>query len=99
MNCKPGDIAIVVRTGKYTTGMLDKIIRVIARGPDVSRVPGLDLDITATWVYEPILKSDFGSDVLYANDSCLRPINGGPIDAKENDALFSTNPIVRKEPA
>lgn len=85
MNCKPGDLAIVVRTGPKSVGCLGAVIRVTKLGTNpTGRGPA--------WEYKPTLRNADGEPILWANDSCLRPIRDPGDDAQDESFRWAPAP-------
>lgn len=89
MNCKPGDLAVIVVTGSNTKNNLGRIVKVLERAPDGTLVPGIPHDPRIRWVYEPKLKNERGDGISYVNDCCLRPIRPGDISDEEVRDLYA----------
>lgn len=92
MNCKPGELAIIVMCPRGTEHLRGKIIRVTTLAEPSSQATGYSVDTTACWKYEgPILKTSRGFPVMVVNDCCLRPLRGGEIeqqtDAKQHQLI------------
>jgi hypothetical protein len=84
MNCKPGELAIIVMCPRGTEHLRGKIIRVTKLAKPSDQATGYFVDTTACWEYEgPILKTSRGFPVMVVNDCCLRPLRGGDIEQSE----------------
>ncbi len=70
LRCKPGDLAVVVRTGPNMRCFLGKIIR-------VKEV--VWFTSTPSWITDPPMLID-GKPLLF-NDFCLRPVRGDELPA------------------
>ncbi len=76
MNCKPGDLAVVVKSAAGNEGKIVRCIRLLGRGVTVGPLG----DTFADWIWEidsqlPDWSGGMGRDI---HDSALRPI-------REND--------------
>lgn len=90
MNCKPGDLAIVVR-GAKSGGRIVRCIRLVSMGAIMLTKCGRPVQLTG-WT-EPVWALDgwvvfeiapYGEvEVPAAADSCLRPIRDPGDDAKD----------------
>jgi hypothetical protein len=97
MNVKQGDLAVVkMARNPANLGRYVHVVK-LSEFQWVNYPEGRRYGVV--WDVEPALIAHDGTPTSACLDEYLRPINGGHIDAKENDALFSTNPIVRKETA
>jgi hypothetical protein len=92
MNCKPGDLAVVVRAGPLTQDFLGRLVTVKRPGPDLF-VDGI---VYASWEYEPELRNSVGV-VQAIEDACLRPIRDPGDDAR--DQTLNWLPAPTKETA
>ena len=71
MNCKPGDLAVIVMAGPKTQHHLGKIVRVVSAHTGRS----VKLRDLPHWDYvEPKLKHLDGTEIDWIHDMCLRPI-------------------------
>ena len=93
LRCKVGDLAVIVRTGRGTANLLGRIVRLVARGPNQPQAPGIPYDTTATWLYEPSLKSARGLVVDYMNDGCLRRLR--PDDGEDEVLRLTGKPATQ----
>ena len=86
MNCKPGDLAIIVRTGKKTRLLLGRVIKVlkVQQGWPLNG----DYSTVDCWTYEPPMFMDGGTPLTFANDCCLRPIRPQADDATDESAAW-----------
>ena len=64
MNCKPGDLAVIVNTAAWNQKYLGRFVRIIKAGPTLPFGP--------TWEVENLPGG------LYCEDSALRPIRDQP---------------------
>lgn len=85
MNCKPGDLAVVVRTRKSTENCLGKFITVHK------------LNLLGHWEYSPILLGVNEQFIHFAEDAALIPIRNHPDDAIDEVLAITGKPM--KEPA
>ena len=90
MNCKPGDLAVIVESSAGNEGKIVRCIRVsqwkALLGPngDVSGV---------VWEIEPPVPGWLdGSPTAFALDQCLRPIRDPGDDAKDETLAWLTVP-------
>ena len=65
MNCRKGDLAMVVRTAQWNERFLGRIVRCVDLCRDTT-VP--------TWTTDPPIM--VGMNVLYAEDEALKPLRG-----------------------
>lgn len=73
MNCRPGDLAIIVRVGPATGAHLGKIVRVLTLTEGFTGLPA--------WRFEsdrPLYRTDWHKPLEFVEDHCLRPIRGLP---------------------
>lgn len=69
MNCKPGDLAVLVRSDAGNEGKIVTCVKYVGFVP--------------TWRYNDLWEIDrglldnFGEISKYASDSCLKPLRGG----------------------
>ena len=81
MNCKPGDLAIVVMCPPGTEHLRGKIIRLTTLARPSEQTNGYSMDTTACWNYEgPRLKTKKHKTIMVVNDCCLRPIRGDELN-------------------
>lgn len=84
MNCKPGDLAVMVKSGAGNEGRILTCIRFIGR---VSGYEGSDY-----WEVDKALTSKFGDKTRIARDSQLRPIRPQSDDATDEMVLIAGKP-------
>lgn len=91
MNCKPGDLAIVVHTTRGE--QVGRIVRCVdlVRGLRFADIGTLD-----AWITEPMLMNRFGE--APCPDAWLRPIRPGDISDEEVRDLYLPKPP-EKQPA
>lgn len=91
MNCKPGDLAIVVRSYAGNEG---KIVRCLKLAPGITRalLPNGDFEVGAIWEIDRPLKSWAGCSDKFAPDSSLRPIRDPGDDAVDETLLRLPSP-------
>ena len=77
MNCKPGDLAWIVRVGPRTQRLLGRMVKVIS----------LDHSTVApAWEYEGALMEDGGRwKLAFLEDCCLKPHRPGDLHETEGD--------------
>lgn len=104
MNCKPGDLAMIVRSdgwGKYgeiAKLLFGRIVRVVDLGPPANPST-CHSDIV--WRFETPLKVQFEGKQYVANgihDSCLKPIRPNAIDVQDESKAWLP-PVPTKEHA
>ncbi len=84
MNCKPGDLAIIVMCPRGTEHLRGKILRLTTLAAPQRQHPGFAIDTTAAWHYEgPTLRTRCGSTIEVVNDCCLRPIRADDREADD----------------
>lgn len=93
MNCKPGDLAVIVMCPHGTEHLRGKIIRVTTLAEPRTEAPGSyqRTDYHARWHYEgPRMRTRMGIPVEMVNDCCLRPLRGdeAPADEVKQPELF-----------
>lgn len=81
MNCKPGDVAIVVRSKAGHEGKVVTCIRFVG---NASGYKGDDY-----WLVDRALPSIYGDTTPVLRDSCLRPIRPGDISDEEVRDLYA----------
>lgn len=91
MNCKPGDLAVVVGrceiSGDYLIGRIFRVTTFYRDDEDV------------VWEYEgPRLETPWGELLAVADDN-LRPIRDPGDDATDETLLWKPVPVTEKEPA
>lgn len=89
MNCKPGDLAIVVRAegwglaGRVSQKLLGAIVRVVRLAPPSER---FQCTADLVWKFEEPIKVELDGKTYWADgidDSCLRPIRDPGDDAQD----------------
>lgn len=91
MNCKPGDLAIVVKSTCGNEGKIVRCLGLIGKS-HTFRNPDGSLDVCGKWQIDRPLKNYGGVMVLYANDSALRPIRDPGDDAVDETLLRLPSP-------
>lgn len=89
MNCKPGDLAIVIRSARGKT--IGKIVRCIR----LSRHYGLRQP-DGSIIYGPVWETDtkgVSVDHTLRLDACLRPIRDPGDDATDESLLWKPSPV------
>ena len=89
MNCRPKDLAIVVRG--FPASNRDRIIRVLTIDVDVSAVMHAPM-----WRYEGTLDGPLGGRATCISDACLRPIRDPGDDAVDETLIYAGDPQVRE---
>lgn len=87
MNCKPGDLALIVRTNKDHTDCLGTIVLVGA-----SYVVDDIAQWFITWPGQKP-KSCNATKTQYAPDSCLKPVSGLPLDEEVPVEVIISNEV------
>lgn len=77
MNCKQGDLAIVVRSCAGNEGKIVRCLEWIGCAPEDDLMDSKYVDC---WRTDVGLKTAWGLVVYYAKDSWLRPIRGDLLD-------------------
>ncbi len=72
MNCKPGDLAVFVRSSAGNEGKIVRVVRLHKRQATIG--PGNVLRPGIVWLIEPKMPAWDGSLSAGAHDSNLRPI-------------------------
>lgn len=82
MNCKPGDLAVVVRAAEHAKNCIGKLITV-------------EKTVSGThWRYSPMLyRATDGLPINYVEDECLRPIRNHPDDAVDEMLVITGKPV------
>lgn len=101
MNCKPGDLAVVVKSWAGNEG---RIVRVIRLCPKTSKNPNIDSRgiLTAPepyWVIDQALPDFEGTLGKTFADSQLRPIRDPGDDAQDETLSWLPVPSTEKEAA
>jgi len=85
LNCKPDDLAVIVRTHASKGDLLGRIVRVKELREEITAGMG------PTWTYEPQLVATDGRKIFRVNDCALRPIRDPGDDAV--DETLINNPV------
>lgn len=96
MNCKPGDLAVIVMAPRGAEHLLGLVRKVTERAPDCDPVPWRpNINAMPAWYYEgELLRLRSGVEVKKLNDCCLRPIrNPGDDAADESKAWLPPVPL------
>jgi hypothetical protein len=91
MNCKPGDLAVFVKSSAGNEGRLVTCLRFIGRVPDYR---GSDY-----WETDTPVPSWFGDMASIARDSQLRPIRPGGVTDEEVRDLYAPDRSMKDSPA
>jgi hypothetical protein len=89
MNCKPNDMAMVIRS-QYPD-MLGRIIRVTT----LLKLNDVPEEQVHAWLYEGDLRTDTGGRIAAAEDCCLRPIRDPGDDAVDEMVELCGNATAR----
>jgi hypothetical protein len=83
VNCKPGDLAVIVFCPRGAEHLLGRMVRLTVRAPDCPPVPWRpEVDARPSWCYEgERLTLRSGTVVEKLNDCCLSPIRDPGDDA------------------
>jgi len=76
MNCKPGDLAIQVRSYAGNEGRVMTCIRLATRD-EISKF-GFSILLGAVWLTDQLLVTNHGTQTPLSADSLLRPIRDTP---------------------
>ena len=90
MNCKQGDLAIVVRSYAGNEGKIVRCLRF------VGSVPGYYLDHDH-WLVDTVITSNLGYKDPYFPDKILRPIRDQP--GEDEILRIAGRPVDQREPA
>lgn len=102
MNCKPGDLAVVVKSSGYGVAgeisklLVGRIVRVTKLDKPVAA--GLHCSADLVWSFEEPVKLEFDGKSYTAHgiaDDCLRPIRDPGDDAR--DESLSWLPVSSRE--
>ena len=93
MNCKPGDLAVVVTTLGYRD--LDDCLGKIFRLKAVAMTDRFG----PKWSYDGARQSASHGEITHIADACLRPIRPQDDDATDETLLWQEVPSKDKEPA
>jgi hypothetical protein len=88
VNCKPGDLAVMVRSMAGNEGKIVRCIRVIGAMRLVSKTGVVVSDLT--WEIEPQILNWKGDLISFAHDGCLRPIR--PNDGEDEMLTIAGHP-------
>jgi hypothetical protein len=78
MNCRKGDLAVIVRSYAGNEGKIVRCVRLHAsQTHDLSGLP-FGLSLGPRWVVDRPLPDAFGRPVFAVADACLRPIRDQP---------------------
>jgi len=94
MNCKPGDLAVFVRSSAGNEGKFVTCIRLAAYA-ELARCNFVCTE--PVWVTDRVVPTMLGNRVAFARDSSLRPIR--PQSDDEADLLLAPLPQQDKVPA
>jgi len=87
MNCKQGDLAIVVKSVAGNEGKIVRCVRFI--GKDVNS-DGEPMQGDDRWEVDTEMVTFLGSKVRSVQDSCLRPIRGDLLDEETEREMERT---------
>lgn len=91
MNCKPGDLAVVVKSESGSEGRLVRCLRF------VGKVPGWTGD--DRWAIDQVLRSNLGGKSQSVRDSRIRPIRDPGDDAQDETLSWLPAPSTVKDAA
>jgi hypothetical protein len=91
MNCKPGDMAVYVRSDSCNLGKIVRVLRF------VGKVDGWTGD--DRWLTDSLQVGAYGGRTNTARDSNLRPIRDPGDDATDETLLWLPSPSRTKEEA
>ena len=87
MNCKPGDLAIVVRADGAPAAV-GRIVEVVCPAPDVDGLPAWLVQFQGV---SPVRSKTTGATTLGVDADCpdawLRPISGVPVEEEQHDEV------------
>lgn len=89
MNCKPGDLAVIVRSVAGNEGRIVRCIRFVGK---VRGWVGDD-----RWETDQVLIGERGGKTNAVQDSCLRPLRDPGNDAKDETLLWAGLPVPSTE--
>jgi hypothetical protein len=89
MNCKPNDLAMVVRSNY--PAMLGRVIRVTT----LLKLNDVPDEQVYAWLYEGDLFTDQGGRIAAAEDCCLRPLRNPDDDAVDEMVQLVGNATAR----
>jgi hypothetical protein len=89
MNCRPGDLAIVVRSVCGNEGTVVRCVRLIGKERFIGPEPAF---VSMSWLIDPPLKAALGGYTDHAPDHNLRPIRDPGDDAKDESFRWAPAP-------
>lgn len=92
MNCKPGDLAVVVRSDAGNEGKIVRCLRIVDGWLEGLDGSGLGEPV---WEVDRVLRACDGSEDNLINDSYLRPIRDPGDDAVDETLQRLPAPIIQ----
>lgn len=93
MNCKPGDLAVIVRSFAGNEGRIVRCVRLISK-ECICVLPDGSQSLQAIWEIDTDLTGCNGGTGPYCQDSLLRPIRDPGDDAVDETLLWNRIPEV-----
>jgi len=97
MNCKPGDLAVIVRSRAGNEGRLVTCLRLANKAE--ADTAGFAQDAGPIWVVDRQLNTLYGFPATLAHDNNLRPIRDPGDDAVDETLLRLPAPSTERETA
>jgi hypothetical protein len=94
MNCKPGDLAVFVRSEAGNEGLVVRCIRLATEAE--MRQARRHTDLPVWHINRPVVDA-YGDALSFAQDRNLRPIRPDGITTEEVKELFSPSPAKESE--
>lgn len=95
MNCKPGDLAMFVRSGAGNEGKVRRVLR-LATSEELAEARFVQ---EPTWILDAPVPANYGPPVVLGKDRYLRPIRDPGNDAKDETLSWLPVPSTEKEAA
>lgn len=90
MNCKPGDLAVMVRSFAGNEGKIVRCLRLACEGELIAI--GWAMDMGPVWYIDMPLRANWGLAVPLAIDAFLRPIRDPGDDATDETLVWAGKP-------
>lgn len=88
MNCKPGDLAYIVRTTSNAEEALGVVVEVVTRGRDIDGMPSWHVQVPDRFTISHRLTGrESFKNRLNVPDAWLRPISGIPIHDEQHEEV------------